>query len=479
MLTLICTSSGMFVWLILWLVSRRRALSSRALTGLLFSTGLACRLAFLIGTPTFYAPDEQSHYNYVRYLAEHRAFPVQTSRTDDPSNDWEYYQPPLYYLSLVPLYWAADTAWGNPDLTVRLLRGSSILLWGATCWLSHRILDRLRPGDKAVRSFALGLVCLLPTYAFISSSLNNDNLLITLGSAVLLLSLDLTKPDPRGSDRLKRSLLLGVVLGLAMLSKLTAVVYLVWLGGLFLTQVGRAFTAPGFPARRHVQKAVTAMLKWGDLIRLAIPFLLPIAVAALMWVPWGWRNLIVYGSLTAESVANVPRAWPSIQKAVIGSLYYMHNSFWSVSGIYNNVYGIYPRVGLGFSLAVAGEWLVDSPREAKKPCSLWDDRLGSLWLWFLPFSSMQPWYCALVYSMDRPRAVFSFPCSCPSPCSWGPVCAPYRSSPQIALAYIWQEYRSSTWFRLLPTAWHHSLDRVIRPSLLTKSTQVSIFGIDL
>jgi hypothetical protein len=93
-------------------------------------------------------------------------------------------------------------------------------------------------------------------------------------------------------------------------------------------------------------------------IKHSISFLIGIAVAALMWAPWGWRNLVIYGSLTAESMANVPRAWSSIGQAVFGSLYYMHNSFWSVSGIHNNVYGIYPRVGLVISFLVAGGWLV-------------------------------------------------------------------------------------------------------------------------
>jgi hypothetical protein len=376
MLTLAGTSIGLFVWLILWFVSRRRALSSRVLTGLLFGIGLACRLVFLIGTPTFYAPDEQPHYNYVRYLADHRAFPVQNSRTDDPSNDWEYYQPPLYYLSLVPLYWAADALWGNPDLTVRLLRGISILLWGATFWLSQRILNRLRPGDEAVRSFALGLVCLLPTYAFISSSLNNDNLLIALGSAVLLLSLDLTKPDLPGSDRLKRSLLLGFVLGLALLTKLTAVVYLAWLGGLFLIVVGRACSAPVLSSRYHDRETVVAPPKWTVLVRHAIPFLITIAVAALMWAPWSWRNLVIYGSLTAEAVANVPREWPSTGHALSASLHYMHNSFWSVSGIYNNVHGTYHRIGIGISLIAAGGWLVGFAKRGKEALLLAGRQIG-------------------------------------------------------------------------------------------------------
>jgi hypothetical protein len=54
---------------------------------IVISIGLVCRLAFSILTPTFYAPDEQSHFNYVKYLAEKRSFPIQTSRTDSPTND--------------------------------------------------------------------------------------------------------------------------------------------------------------------------------------------------------------------------------------------------------------------------------------------------------------------------------------------------------------------------------------------------------
>jgi hypothetical protein len=366
------TSIGLLMWLAMWLIHRCSALSSRALTRVILSTGLACRLAFLVATPTFYAPDEQSHYNYIRYLAEQRAFPVQTSRTDDPSNDWEYYQPPLYYLALVPLYWAADAVWGNPDLTVRLLRGVSILLWGATFWLSGRVLDRLRPSDEAVRSFALGLVCLLPTYAFLSSMLNNDNLLISLGSAVVLLSLRTFETDLGNHQRIRRLLFLGFVLGLALLTKLTAVIYLAWIGGLALSTVGTGLRAP-LP---RTSPAAGPALSLRIVVRTIGPPLLSAAVAALMWAPWGWRNVVIYGSLTAETVANVPRNWDSTRQAVLGTLHYMHHSFWSVSGIYNNVRGAYPRIGLGISIAATGGWLVGLARRWRETVLLAGRQMG-------------------------------------------------------------------------------------------------------
>jgi len=54
--------------------------------------------------------DEPSHYNYVKYLAENRQFPVQTESSKSPAafehNVYEYYQAPFYYVInafLVPI----------------------------------------------------------------------------------------------------------------------------------------------------------------------------------------------------------------------------------------------------------------------------------------------------------------------------------------------------------------------------------------
>ena len=52
--------------------------------------------------------DEPAHFNYVKYLAVHRAFPVLEHNVKEPDafvrNEFEYHQAPLYYLLCAPFY---------------------------------------------------------------------------------------------------------------------------------------------------------------------------------------------------------------------------------------------------------------------------------------------------------------------------------------------------------------------------------------
>lgn len=320
------TLSGLGLWLGLWLRARVFPIPARSLLILSLGVGFTCRLAFLWLTPTFYAPDEQSHYNYVKYLAENRSWPVQTSQTDAPTNDWEYYQPPLYYLLLAPLYQASNALFGNAFLTVRVLRSTSILLWGATAWFALRFLRRLNVGRASLPgTFVMAMVCLLPTYVFLSSMINNDNLLVAIGSGLLCL----VRPRPS----FRRSALVGVLLGAALLTKLTAVVYV---GLVALVALVELIREPPAWLATGTRAALTLVL------------------AAVIWAPWGWRNWVVYGNITAEEIANVPRAWPSASFAALATLEYMQRSFWAVSGIYNNVGGAYPLPGRLVSYLAAG-----------------------------------------------------------------------------------------------------------------------------
>ncbi|HST05962.1 MAG TPA: hypothetical protein VLQ48_14680, partial [Chloroflexia bacterium] len=132
---------GALVWiLIVWY---KPAISVRQILRLVILTGLFGHLILAFVTPTFFAPDEQPHFKYVQYLAVHTSFPIQDSATDAPTNDWEYYQPPIYYIVSVPIYWLVDgLSDGNVYVTVRALRLFSIALWGVTLWITLLVLSR-------------------------------------------------------------------------------------------------------------------------------------------------------------------------------------------------------------------------------------------------------------------------------------------------------------------------------------------------
>ncbi len=307
---------GIILWFALYYRNKISKVSTRQLFIIILTVGLTCRIIFSLLTPTFYAPDAQAHVKYVKYLAENHSFPVQTSRTFSPTKDWEYYQPPLYYLSLTPLYLLSERLFQDTAVTVRFLRIFSIMLWGITVLFTFKFLETLNVHDTFIKTFVVAMVSLLPAYTFFSSVINNGNLLVAIGSGILYLAV-----QPKTS--IKKSVLMGILLGLGLLTKLTAVVYIILIVLIFLAGLIRKTTGLA-----------------------AIPrLILPIILAALIWSPWAWRNWNLYGSITAEEVANVLYRWKSVVMAIRNTLEYMQKSFWAVSGIHNNISSFYPIIG--------------------------------------------------------------------------------------------------------------------------------------
>src|SRR5207247_8997280 len=111
----------------------------------------------------------------------------------------------------------AQALFHSQAATVLSLRLFSLLLWLLNVWFGTVLLKRLRITDQAVWLFVMAMVCLLPTYTFVSAAINNDNLLATLGGGMFCLMA--RREPPR-----KASLALGLVLGLALLPKQCAIV---------------------------------------------------------------------------------------------------------------------------------------------------------------------------------------------------------------------------------------------------------------
>ncbi len=209
---------------------------------------------YAVVTPLFEVSDELWHYPMVKTLADGNGLPVQ-----DPANPgpWrqEGSQPPLYYAVMALATAWIDTSdmdqvrWINPHadnglitldgnnniiihtdrerwpwtgtvLAVRLIRLLSVLLGAATVYFTYRLALEVRPGQAGLALAAAGLVAFTPMFIFISASVNNDNLAITLSTAALwLLARWLRHPE---SLTWKTAAVMGLLLGGAALSKTSA-----------------------------------------------------------------------------------------------------------------------------------------------------------------------------------------------------------------------------------------------------------------
>lgn len=203
-------------------------------------------------TPIFEASDELWHFGMVEYIAQTGQLPVQNPDVETRYRQ-EGSQPPLYYALGATLARAFDLsdldrltvlnphaqvgvpnavrnknivlhdpttpiAWGGAAGAVYALRALSMLMGVGTLVCVYGV--ALQLGGRAYASLAVVLTAFNPMFIFIAASVNNDNLVTLLNSAILWL---LVVMGWRGF-RLWRTVLLALLLALASLSKLSGLV---------------------------------------------------------------------------------------------------------------------------------------------------------------------------------------------------------------------------------------------------------------
>jgi hypothetical protein len=333
-------------------------------------------LTYASAMPAFESSDEAAHFLYVDELSRTHALPVIADRdaiahANNRRDQWaiERHQPPLYYLIgallightqrtdleayLQPnplifirgtvsdnhhkwLHPPAELLTGDTANALSILRLYSLTLAAISLWTIYQT-TRLLFGSEAIALTTLALVATIPTLINISSSVNNDNLVILLYSAGVYW----TVRTWRNGITRRSTLALSLILALIAITKITGVSLF---GVVYLTLIAGALTG-----------------RWS--IRTAIrPIMITLITVGVIAGWWYLRNWTLYGDPLAlgatQALWGREFAVASESGNVIGEITRIWRSFWLMIGhLHQPVYGpigFYLYVTVIAGLAIIG-----------------------------------------------------------------------------------------------------------------------------
>ncbi len=277
---------------------------------------LLLAIGYGLATPLFEAPDEQHHYFTAAVIASTGRLPTTTDNFNQLTLQ-EAAQPPLYYLisALIAkplgveidedMLWpnpavqlgAADSPqninafvhtheeswpWSDQVLIAHLLRLQSTLIGIGTLLAVFGCAKLVWPSVSERALLATALVAFLPQFAFLHGSISNDPLIIFLCSAAIWQLLRMWY----GPLNWQRLVLLGLTIGLAILSKTAGLVLLTYSLGFISLLTWRK--QQGYSNGKKLQQMILSILA--------------VTLPALMLGGWLlWRNWQLYGDITAAN----------------------------------------------------------------------------------------------------------------------------------------------------------------------------------
>jgi hypothetical protein len=364
---------------------RRRARAQGWLLAAVLVAFLALAFWYSVTIPLGEAPDEVPHFTYVRYLAQHGQLPA-------TKDEHEAFQPPLYYAVGAALtFWikdapdapfsiranadydptdarapknlllhTADEAWPYRGwaLAWHIVRLFSIALGALTVWAVYRLGRLLFPAQPAIPLTMAALTAFTPQFLFMSAVVNNDNASVAI-SALILWRVAALLHAPECHRFIRDSIVIGVLLGLGMLSKANANAGVV-VAGLAIVIAGLECRSPDGILLDHKRRA-----------RLTAGGLLVAGVLAAAIAGWYFaRNWRLYGDPLGWSFllqVNAGREVPLTFDELIDIASETFRSFWLgwIGISFDTV--IYWLIGVACVLALAGfgVWLVRRWHELK------------------------------------------------------------------------------------------------------------------
>lgn len=215
--------------------------------------------------------DEPSHFNFTKYLIDNHNLPVLVNKVTDPDafqiNEFEYHQPPLYYLLVAGISEISDVQSAGYILLIG--RYFSFLLFLLSLGILFGIFKNIGWQYPEIL-LALSIFCFLGSNVYQFSLFSNDGLSWFLMWATLYLVI-------KGFT--KNFLVLIVILTLSHYTKSNILVYY------------PIFIWAAVKEIRELPHSTTYL-------KIAAVFIVPV----LLTLPWYWRNYILYGHFFSISL---------------------------------------------------------------------------------------------------------------------------------------------------------------------------------
>jgi hypothetical protein len=187
----------------------------------------------------------------------------------------ETVQTPLYYVAMVPVWWAGDLL-GGPLAAIYLLRVINALIIATLAPMTLAVARMLTPARPEIIALAAVLAILLPGLDLNGTRISNDGLAAASGGLVVLMAVRWV-----GSAwSTRRAVVIGLLFGAALMVKITD-------AGLY-PAVAIAMLLPAGASSMRGRLGCVALMS---------------AVAVACLVPWVVVNLHNYGALTPGALA--------------------------------------------------------------------------------------------------------------------------------------------------------------------------------
>jgi len=282
---------------------------SRPILLIILLAYIALGLSYAKMTPLWQVPDEPAHYNYVEYVAEENALPV-LQPGDYPQAylegikarqfpadmsiapiRYESHQPPLYYLTASVLYRVlGDLPLPTQVLGLRLL---SVFFGVAILLMAYLTVRGIFPNDSGLILGTTAFIAFVPMHIAMTAGINNDALAELVLACTLWQLIRLLKTDFDS----KRSILLGITIGLGLLTKTT-------------TYVSVPLAIIVVLSMAYGDRGSSSQVSWK---RIAVRSALILGPALLVSLPWLLRNVAIYGPTD-------PLGWQRHDEVVAGQL---------------------------------------------------------------------------------------------------------------------------------------------------------------